>query len=73
MEFRIGRIVAKCRCGGTEFKIPVDENSGPYMNYYCSSCGNPSQYSKLVTQIGREALRQRRERLSGDRRESTFS
>jgi len=73
MEFRIGHIVAKCRCGSTQFRIPEDEHSGPYMNYLCSSCGSPSQYSKLVTQIGREVLRLRRERLAGDRRESTIS
>jgi hypothetical protein len=68
MQFRIGQISAKCPgCGGTQFNIPQDERSGPRMNYYCATCGQACQYSKLVMQIGREALKQRKARLSGDR------
>jgi len=68
MEFRVGQISAKCPgCGGTKFKIPQDEHSGPRMNYVCAGCGNASEYSKLVTQIGRESLKQRKTRLSGER------
>jgi hypothetical protein len=37
------------------------------MSYVCADCGKASEYSKLVTQIGREALRQRKTRLSGER------
>jgi transposase-like protein len=68
MEFRVGQIIAKCPgCGGTRFKIPENEHSGPRMSYVCADCGKASEYSKLVTQIGREALRQRKTRLSGER------
>ena len=71
MEFRIGRISAKCpKCGATQFKIPGDEHSGPRMNYICAACGQSSQYSKLVSQIGRQVLRQRKERLTGERADS---
>ena len=66
MEFRIGQISARCPgCGGTRFKIPEDEQSGPRMNYFCAACGRASEYAKLVSQIGREARRQRKERLAG--------
>jgi len=65
MQFRIGQMVAKCpHCGGAEFKIPANERSGPHMNYICAGCGRPVQYAKLISQIGREAQRQRHERLS---------
>src|SRR5438067_1090411 len=65
MQFRIGQMVAKCpHCGGAEFKLPANERSGPHMNYLCASCGWPVQYAKLIAQIGREAQRHRRERLS---------
>lgn len=65
MEFRIGQISAQCPgCGATQFKIPVDERSGPRMNYLCAICGQAVQYSKLIRQIARESQRQRRERLS---------
>lgn len=68
MEFRIGRISAKCpKCGSSQFKIPRDEQSGPRMNYVCAGCGQTSQYSKLVSQIGRQVLQQRRERLTSGR------
>ena len=64
MQFRVGQIYAKCSCGSTQFKIPVNEHSGPRMNYACAECGHVTQYSKLVEQIGREASRQRKERLA---------
>lgn len=64
MQFRVGQIVAKCSCGGTEFRIPAEQQVGPHMNYACVGCGHVTQYSKLVAQIGREASRQRKERLA---------
>ena len=68
MEFRVGQISAKCpKCGATKFKIPRDEHSGPRMNYECGGCGQPTQYAKLITQIGREVMAQRKVRLSGER------
>ena len=68
MEFRIGQISAKCpKCGATQFKIPREEHSGPRMNYLCAVCGQASQYAKLIMQIGREVLQQRKTRLSGER------
>ena len=68
MEFRVGQINAKCPgCGGTQFKIPEDEHSGPRMNYVCAACGKTEEYAKLIMQIGREALRKRKTRLSGER------
>jgi len=68
MEFRVGSISAKCpKCGATKFKIPRDEHSGPRMNYECEIFGQPTQYAKLVTQIGREVMAQRKVRLSGER------
>jgi predicted nucleic-acid-binding Zn-ribbon protein len=68
MEFRVGQISAKCpKCGATQFQIPREEHSGPRMNYVCVACGQASQYSKLISQIGRLALQKRKERLSGER------
>ena len=68
MQFRVGQIIAKCPgCGGMQFKIPENEHSGPRMSYVCAGCGKASEYSKLVLQIGREAMRQRKTRLSGER------
>lgn len=68
MEFRVGRISAKCpKCGATRFTIPPDEHSGPYMNYQCADCGQATQYARLVMQIGREVMAQRSARLSGER------
>ena len=64
MQFRVGQIVAKCSCGSTQFKIPKDEQIGPRMNYECAECGRVTQYSRLVEQIGREASRQRKQRLA---------
>ncbi|HZE61595.1 MAG TPA: hypothetical protein VE085_13685 [Burkholderiales bacterium] len=68
MEFRVGRISAKCpKCGATQFKIPVEEHSGPRMNYQCAACGHATEYAKLVRQIGRQVIAQRNVRLSGER------
>ncbi len=68
MEFRVGQISAKCpKCGATRFKIPREEHSGPRMHYACEACGQQTQYAKLITQIGRAALDQRKHRLSGER------
>jgi len=68
MEFRVGRISAKCpKCGASQFKIPHAEQSGPRMNYVCAACGQMQQYAKLIMQIGRQVMQQRRERLSGER------
>ena len=68
MEFRVGQINARCPgCGGTQFKIPEDEHSGPRRNYLCAACGKTVEYAKLIMQIGREALRKRKTRLSGER------
>lgn len=68
MEFRVGSISAKCpKCGATKFRIPAAEHSGPRMNYECEVCGQPTQYAKLIMQIGREVMTQRKVRLSGER------
>ena|SRR5918912_847193 len=65
MEFRVGDIVAKCpRCGASEFKLPDEELSGPYMKYFCASCGTSSVYAELIKQIGREHMRRKTERLA---------
>jgi hypothetical protein len=65
MEFRIGQISAQCPgCGATKFKIPLDERSGPHMNYLCAVCGQPTEYSKLIRQIAHESQRRRKARLS---------
>lgn len=68
MEFRVGQISAKCpKCGATEFKIPLDEHSGPRMLYQCAGCGAGTEYARLVKQIGREVMAKRTVRLSGER------
>ena len=68
MEFRVGQISAKCpKCGATQFKIPVEEHSGPRMSYQCAGCGHATEYAKLVKQIGRQVIAQRNVRLSGER------
>jgi ribosomal protein S27AE len=65
MEFRVGDILAKCpRCGATQFKLPDEELSGPYMKYFCASCGTSSIYADLIKQIGREHMRRKNERLA---------
>jgi DNA-directed RNA polymerase subunit RPC12/RpoP len=68
MQFRVGSISAKCpKCGATQFRIPHPDDYGPRMSYQCTGCGQPTQYAKLITQIGREAIAQRNARLSGER------
>lgn len=37
------------------------------MNYECEICGQATQYAKLITQIGREVMQKRKDRLSGER------
>jgi len=39
----------------------------------CAECGHVTQYSKLVAQIGREASRQRKDRLATPSSESPRS
>jgi hypothetical protein len=68
MKFRVGQIIAQCpKCGGTEFKIPLEEHSGPLMRYQCAGCGAGTEYAKLVKQIGRQVMEKRSVRLSGER------
>ena len=68
MQFRVGQIIAKCPgCGGMQFKIPENEHSGPRMSYVCADCGKASEYSKLVTQIGRAVAKPVRQVLRGTR------
>lgn len=59
MEFRIGRITAKCpACGTTNFK----PNGGPHgslSKFHCAKCGEPSLYKDLIHQIGRTATREK--------------
>ncbi len=66
----MGQISAKCpKCGASKFKIPREEHSGPRMHYECMVCGQATQYARLIMQIGREVLAQRKVRLSGERAE----
>ena len=63
MEFRVGQIHAKCpACGGKDFRQPETDFSGPQVNYSCTRCRAVSPYSKLMAQIGKEAMRLRKER-----------
>lgn len=65
MEFRVGNIRAKCPgCGGTDFRPPPEEHSGPYMKYACAGCGSAWTYARLIGQIGRETVKRKNERLS---------
>jgi transposase-like protein len=60
MEFRIGKITAKCpACGTTNFK----SNGGPHgslSKFHCAKCGEPSFYKDLIHQIGRAGTRDKR-------------
>jgi transposase-like protein len=60
MEFRIGRISAKCPgCGATSFK----PNGGPHgslSKFHCAKCGEASLYKDLIQQIGRAATSDKR-------------
>jgi transposase-like protein len=65
MEFRVGDIKAKCaKCESTQFKTPDEEESGPHAKYYCAKCNTTTTYAELMSQIGREALRRRREKIA---------
>ena len=65
MEFRVGNIRAKCPgCGGTDFRTPPEEHSGPYMKYACAGCGSAWTYARLIGQIGRETVKRKNDRLS---------
>lgn len=67
MEFRVGNIRAKCPgCGGTDFRPPPEEHSGPYMKYACAGCGAAWTYARLIGQIGRETVKRKNERPSPD-------
>jgi hypothetical protein len=70
MEFRVGDIIAKCSgCGGTLFE-PLHRNasSGPHSDFRCASCKTQTSYSELIRQIGKEAARRSKERLTGSRK-----
>jgi hypothetical protein len=63
MEFRVGQIHATCpACGGKDFRQPESDFSGPQVNYACTRCRAVSPYSRLIAQIGKESMRQRKER-----------
>ena len=56
MQFRIGKISAKCSsCDSTQFKADPEDYSGPLARFYCAVCGTAMQYSDLITQIGKQA------------------
>jgi hypothetical protein len=54
MEFRIGKISAKCSCGSTQFKADPEDLSGPLARFYCARCGTGMLYSELIAQIGKQ-------------------
>jgi len=48
MQFRIGKISAKCSsCGSTQFKPDPEDHSGPLARFYCAVCDTATQYSEL--------------------------
>jgi ribosomal protein S27AE len=55
MQFRIGRISAKCSCGSTQFKADPEDLSGPLARFYCARCGTGMPYAELIAQIGQQA------------------
>ena len=55
MQFRIGKISAKCSCGSTQFKADPEDHSGPLARFYCAVCGTAMQYADLIAQIGQQA------------------
>ncbi len=70
MEFRVGDIIAKCSgCGGTLFE-PLHRNasSGPHSDFCCASCKMQTSYAELIRQIGKQAARRSKERLTGSRK-----
>jgi transcription initiation factor TFIIIB Brf1 subunit/transcription initiation factor TFIIB len=65
VEFRIGKIAAKCSsCGSTQFKRDPDEKSGPQARFYCALCSTGTLYADLIVQIGQEAVRSSKESRS---------
>jgi len=67
MEFRVGQIKAKCpACGGTDFSRPDDKYAGPQVNYACTRCRSVASYSRLISQIGKETMRLRKERSEAE-------
>jgi transposase-like protein len=56
MQFRIGKISAKCSsCDSTQFKADPEDHSGPLARFYCAVCGTTMQYAELIAQIGKQA------------------
>ncbi|TMH95168.1 MAG: hypothetical protein E6H44_02115 [Betaproteobacteria bacterium] len=56
MQFRIGKISAKCSsCDSTQFKPDPEDYSGPLARFYCAVCGTAMQYADLIAQIGQAA------------------
>lgn len=67
MEFRVGQIKAKCpACDCTDFNRPDDKYSGPQVNYSCTRCRSVTSYSRLISQIGKETMRLRKERSAAE-------
>jgi hypothetical protein len=67
MEFRVGQIKAKCpACDGTDFIRPDDQYTGPQVNYACTRCRSVTSYSRLISQIGKETMRLRKERSAAE-------
>jgi len=61
MQFRIGKISAKCSsCDSTQFKADPEDYSGPLARFYCAVCGTAMQYADLIAQIGKQAAPHRR-------------
>jgi hypothetical protein len=72
MEFRVGQIKAKCpACGGTDFNRPDDNYAGPQVNYACTRCRSVTSYSRLISQIGKETMRLRKERSAAEATEGS--
>jgi transposase-like protein len=62
VEFRIGKVIAKCpACGSTSFESDTEQFSGSESQYHCSKCGAEYRYKELIVQMGRESQRQTRE------------
>jgi transposase-like protein len=71
MQFRIGKISAKCSsCGSTQFKADPEDHSGPLARFYCALCGTAMQYSNLIAQIGKQAAPGSREGRAARRKRS---
>ena len=69
MQFRIGKISAKCSsCDSTSFKADPGDYSGPLARFYCVGCGTAMQYSNLIAQIGKQAAPPSKEGRAARRR-----